>query len=38
VSIRVKLAQSSNVYAVVKADGRFYSVVKAANVTVGGCG
>lgn len=37
VSIRVKLAQSSNVYAVVQADGKFYSVVKAAKVTVGGC-
>lgn len=37
VSIRVKLAQSSNVYAVVRADGKFYSVVKAAKVTVGGC-
>jgi sulfur-oxidizing protein SoxY len=33
----VKMAQSSNVVAVVKAQGRFYSASKATSVTLGGC-
>ena len=38
VSTRVKLGQTSNVRAVVKADGKYYTVVKEVKVTVGGCG
>jgi len=39
VSVRLKMGQTSNVYAVVKAaDGRFYSSVKEIKVTIGGCG
>ena len=35
---RVKMAQTSNVYALVKADGRFYVTSKEIKVTLGGCG
>jgi sulfur-oxidizing protein SoxY len=38
VSTRVKMGQSSNVYAVVKADGKLYSTRKETKVTLGGCG
>jgi sulfur-oxidizing protein SoxY len=38
ISTRVKMGQSSNVYALVKADGRFYVVSKEIKVTLGGCG
>lgn len=38
VSTRVKMAETSNVYAVVKADGRFYYAKKEIKVTLGGCG
>jgi sulfur-oxidizing protein SoxY len=38
VSTRVKMGQSSNVYAVVKADGRYYVASKEIKVTLGGCG
>ena len=38
VSTRVKMAQSTNVYAVVKADGKLYSTQKETKVTLGGCG
>jgi sulfur-oxidizing protein SoxY len=38
VSTRIKVAQSCNIYALVQADGRFYSASKATTVTVGGCG
>ncbi len=38
VSVRLKLAQTSMVKAVVKADGKFYTVQKEVKVTVGGCG
>ena len=37
-STRVKMAQTSNVYALVKADGRFYVAAKEIKVTLGGCG
>jgi sulfur-oxidizing protein SoxY len=37
-SVRIKIAQTSNVRAVVKADGKFYTSVKEVKVTVGGCG
>jgi sulfur-oxidizing protein SoxY len=38
VSTRVKMGQSSNVYALVKADGRYYVASKEIKVTLGGCG
>jgi len=38
VSTRIKVARSCNIYALVQADGRYYSAVKATTVTVGGCG
>lgn len=38
VSVRLKMGQTSNVYAVVKADGKFYSSFKEIKVTIGGCG
>jgi len=38
VSTRAKMGQSTNVYAVVKADGKLYSTVKETKVTLGGCG
>ncbi|MDQ2961675.1 MAG: thiosulfate oxidation carrier protein SoxY [Pseudomonadota bacterium] len=38
ISTRVKMAQSSNIYALVKADGKYYVAVKEIKVTLGGCG
>jgi sulfur-oxidizing protein SoxY len=38
VSTRIKVASSCNIYAVVKSQDRYYSAVKATQVTVGGCG
>ena len=38
VSTRVKMGQSSNVYALVKADGKYYTAIKEIKVTLGGCG
>ena len=38
VGTRVKMGQSSNVYALVKADGKFYVAAKEIKVTLGGCG
>ena len=38
ISTRVKMAQSSNVYALVKADGKYYVAAKEIKVTLGGCG
>jgi sulfur-oxidizing protein SoxY len=38
VTTRVKMGQSSNVHAVVKADGKFYVATKEVKVTLGGCG
>jgi sulfur-oxidizing protein SoxY len=37
-STRVKMGQSSNVYALVKADGKYYYAAKEIKVTLGGCG
>jgi sulfur-oxidizing protein SoxY len=37
VSVRLKLAQSGVVHAVVRANGRLYSASKGTKVTVGGC-
>ena len=38
ISTRVKMAQTSNVYALVKADGKYYVASKEIKVTIGGCG
>lgn len=38
VSTRVKMGQTSNVWAVVKADGKYFAAKKEIKVTVGGCG
>ena len=38
IATRVKMGQSSNVYALVKADGRYYVASKEIKVTLGGCG
>ena len=37
-SVRIKMGQTSNVRAIVKADGKFYTTAKEVKVTVGGCG
>ena len=38
VQTRVKMGQTSNVYAVVKAGDKFYMATKEIKVTLGGCG
>lgn len=38
VTTRVKMGQTSNVHAVVKADGKFFVATKEVKVTLGGCG
>jgi sulfur-oxidizing protein SoxY len=38
VSMRIKMGQSSDVVALVKADGKFYMAKKEVKVTIGGCG
>jgi sulfur-oxidizing protein SoxY len=38
ISMRVKMGQSSDVYALVKADGKFFMAKKEVKVTLGGCG
>ena len=38
VATRVKMGQSSDVYALVKADGKFYVAKKEIKITLGGCG
>jgi sulfur-oxidizing protein SoxY len=38
VSTRIKMGKTSNVIAVVKADGKLYSTQKEVKVTIGGCG
>jgi sulfur-oxidizing protein SoxY len=38
VSTRIKMGKTSNVIAVVKADGNLYSTQKEVKVTIGGCG
>jgi sulfur-oxidizing protein SoxY len=37
-STRIKMGQTSNVYALVKADGKYYVASKEIKVTLGGCG
>jgi sulfur-oxidizing protein SoxY len=38
VTTRVKMGQSSNVHALVKAEGKWYVATKEVKVTLGGCG
>ena len=38
VTTRVKMGETSNVYALVKADGKYYYAPKEVKVTLGGCG
>ena len=38
VSTRVKMAETSNVYAIVIADGKYFHAMKEIKVTIGGCG
>lgn len=38
ISTRIKMGKTSNVIAVVKADGKVYSARKKVKVTIGGCG
>jgi len=38
VSARIKMGQTSDVWAVVKADGGYYVAKKEVKITVGGCG
>ena len=38
VQTRVKMGQTSNVYALVKSDGKFFMATKEFKVTLGGCG
>ena len=38
VATRVKMAQTSNVHALVKSDGKWFVVTKEVKVTLGGCG
>ena len=38
VSTRLKMGKTSNVTAVVKADGKLYTASKEVKVTIGGCG
>ena len=38
ITTRVKMAQTSNIYGLVKADGKYYFAAKEIKVTIGGCG
>ena len=38
ISTRVKMGESSNVIALVKADGKYYMAKKEIKITLGGCG
>lgn len=38
VSTRLKIGETANVRAVIKADGKFYTAAKEIKVTIGGCG
>ena len=38
ISTKLKMGQTSNVIAVVKADGNFFTASKEVKVTIGGCG
>jgi sulfur-oxidizing protein SoxY len=36
--VRIKMGETANVRAIVKADGKFYTAAKEVKVTIGGCG
>ena len=38
ISTRIKIGETSDVWAVVKADGKFFAAKKEIKITVGGCG
>ena len=38
ISTRIKMGETSNVWAVVKADGKFFAAKKEVKITIGGCG
>ena len=38
VVVRVKMGQTSNIYALVKADGKYFVATREVKVTLGGCG
>ncbi len=38
ITTRIKMTESSKVYALVKADGKYYTAMKEIKVTIGGCG
>jgi sulfur-oxidizing protein SoxY len=38
VNTRIKMSQTSNVYALVQADGKWFMAAKEVKVTLGGCG
>ena len=38
IATRIKMAETSNVYALVKANGKYFHAVKEIKVTIGGCG
>ncbi|MGV0975994.1 MAG: thiosulfate oxidation carrier protein SoxY, partial [Azonexus sp.] len=38
IQTRVKMGQTSNIFAVVKSDGKFFMTSKEIKVTMGGCG
>lgn len=38
VATRIKMAESGNVYALVRSEGRLYAACRRTDVTVGGCG
>ena len=38
ITTRVKMAQTSNIYALIRADGKYYVASKEVKVTLGGCG
>jgi sulfur-oxidizing protein SoxY len=38
ITTRIKMGQTSNIYALVKADGKWSMAVKEVKVTLGGCG
>ena len=38
ITTRVKMAQTSNIYALIRAEGKYYVASKEVKVTLGGCG
>jgi sulfur-oxidizing protein SoxY len=38
IATRIKMGKTSDIYALVKADGKYYTAHKNVKVTLGGCG